>query len=62
MKEELRKIIISAILLAIALIVQFSNIWINRAIFIISYIIVGFEVIKEGIENIKEGEILEKSF
>lgn len=57
MKEELRKIIISAILLAIALIVQFSNIWINRAIFIISYIIVGFEVIKEGIENIKEGEI-----
>lgn len=57
MKEELRKIIISAILLAIALIVPFSNIWINRAIFIISYIIVGFEVIKEGIENIKEGEI-----
>ena len=49
--------IISAILLAIALIVPFSNIWINRAIFIISYIIVGFEVIKEGIENIKEGEI-----
>ena len=57
MKEELRKIIISAILFAIALIVPFSNIWINRAIFIISYIIVGFEVIKEGIENIKEGEI-----
>lgn len=32
------------------------------SIILISYIIVGFEVIKEAFENIKEGEIFDENF
>ena len=47
MKKKLYRIIISAILFIIALVIPFQNIWINRAIYLISYIIVGFEILKE---------------
>ena len=62
MKKELTKVITSAILFVIALVVPFSNIWINRAIYILSYLIVGFEVLKEAIENIFKGEVFDEDF
>ena len=52
MKKKLYKIIISAILFIIALVVPFQNIWINRVIYLISYIIVGFEILKKALRNI----------
>ena len=62
MRKELTKIIISAILFAIAIITPFPNIWINRGIYILSYLIVGFETLKEAIENIFKGEVFNEDF
>ena len=62
MKKELYKIIISAILFVIALAVPFSSIWINRCIFIVSYLFVAFEVLKEALENITKGELFDENF
>ena len=62
MKKKLYKIIISAILFIIALVVPFQNIWINRAIYLISYIIVGFEILKKAVRNIKRGKVFDENF
>ena len=62
MKETLYKIIISAILFFVALLIPFSNVWINRCIFFASYLMVAFEVLKEAVENIKKGEVFDENF
>ena len=62
MKKDIFKIIISACLLLIGIFVPFSNIWLQRIIFILSYLIVGFEVLKEAIENIFKGELFDENF
>ena len=46
MKKRGIKIIISAILFVLALVIPFSNEWINNGLFIISYLVVGFEILK----------------
>jgi len=62
MKKRLIKILISALLFAIAIIVPFNNVWINKAIYILSYIIVGFPIVKEAIENIFRGKVFDENF
>ncbi len=62
MKKETIKVIISAILFFIALLINFGNEWINNTLYIISYIIVGFGVIKEAIENITKGKVFDENF
>ena len=62
MKKKLYRIIISAILFIIALVIPFQNIWINRAIYLISYIIVGFEILKKALRNIKRGKVFDENF
>lgn len=62
MKKIIYKIIISAILFIIALTIPFSNEWINKGIFIISYLIVGFEVLKEAVEHILKGKVFDENF
>ena len=62
MKKKLYKIIVSAILFIIALVVPFKNVWINRVIYLISYIIVGFEILKKAFRNIKRGKVFDENF
>ena len=62
MKKDVIKIIISAILFFFALIVKFSNEWINNAIFIVAYIIVGAEIIIKAIKHIEKGKIFDEHF
>lgn len=62
MKKTLIQIILSFILFIIALVVPFTNEWINRTIFIVSYLIVGLEIVLEAIENIFKGEIFDENF
>ena len=62
MKKDGIKILIGGVLFFIALIVKFNNQYINNIMFIISYIIVGFEVVKEAIENIFKGEVFDENF
>ncbi len=61
-KGDLIKIIIAVILFSIALAVKFNNEIINKVIYIISYIIVGFEIIKKAITNIFKGKIFDENF
>ena len=62
MKKDGIKIIIALILFIFAMAVKFENVWINNGIFIISYIIVGFEIIKNAIRNIFRGEVFDENF
>ena len=48
MKKRGIKIIISAILFVLALVIPFSNEWINNGLFIISYLVVGCEILKKA--------------
>ena len=71
MKKRLRKIIISAIIFLIAVIIEkinFINIdenvlsIIQIVLFVLSYLIVGFEVVKKAVINIFHGEFFDENF
>ena len=62
MKKKGIKIIIALILFCIALIVKFNNELINNIIYIISYIIVGFEIVKKAVRNIFRGKVFDENF
>lgn len=62
MKKRGVKIIISAILFVLALVIPFSNEWINNGLFIISYLVVGFEILKKAVRNIFRGKVFDENF
>ena len=62
MKKDLTKIIVALILYLIGIIIKFQNEWINNSIFIISYIIVGYEILKKAIKNIFKGKVFDENF
>lgn len=74
MKKRTIKIIIALVLFLIALIIDFSNIevirniinfdakYINNGIFIISYLIVGFDILKKAFRNIFRGKVFDENF
>ena len=59
MKKEIIKILTSLVLLLIALLVPIDNQIIKITIYVIAYLVVGFEVLKEAIENIFKGKVFE---
>ncbi len=71
MKKRLRKIIIAAIIFVIAIVIgkiQFINVdenvisIIQIILYILSYLIVGFDVIKKAVINIFHGEFFDENF
>lgn len=62
MNKKVIQILISLILFIISLLVPFQNIWVNNIIYIISYIIVGVEVVWEAFRNIFKGEVFDENF
>ena len=62
MKKRLYKIIISAVLFLIAIIFPSQNLWIKRGILVLSYIIVGFEILKKAFRNITRGKVFDENF
>ena len=62
MKKKAIKIIIALILYLLAIIIKFENELINDIIFIVSYIIVGFEILKKAIRNICRGKVFDENF
>ncbi len=62
MKKRGIKIIISAILFVLALVIPFSNEWINNGLFIISYLVVGFEILRKAVRNIFRGKVFDENF
>ena len=62
MKKRLWRIIIGAAVLATAVLLSLNNEWLQIALFIISYIIVGGDVVKRAVKNIFKGQVFDESF
>lgn len=62
MKKTTTKIIIAFILFVIALTINFPNEWINKVIYIISYAIIGLEIVWKAIKNIIKGKVFDEHF
>lgn len=62
MKKDIFKVLISFILFIIAFIINFQNQLINKTLYIIAYILVGFEIILKAVKNITKGEIFDENF
>ena len=60
--KEPIKIIIAFILFLVSLIIKFPNEEINKYIYIIAYLIVGFEIIIKAIKNIFKGRVFDENF
>ena len=62
MKKRTIKILIALVIYIIAIVENFGNIWIKDALFIISYLIVGFSILKKAIRNIFRGKVFDENF
>ena len=62
MKKRRIKIITAFILFLMALIINFNNEWINNTIYILSYMIVGLDIVKKAIRNIIRGKVFDENF
>lgn len=62
MIKRLWRIIIGAAVLATAVLLSLNNEWLQIALFIISYIIVGGDVVKRAVKNIFKGQVFDESF
>ena len=62
MKKDVIKIVVALILFLLAMLIDFPNEWINNCIFILSYIIVGFEVLRKAVRNIFRGKVFDENF
>ena len=62
MKKEIIKIVIALILFLVALIVPLEGQLINNGLFVISYLIVGLEIVLKAIRNIFKGKVFDENF
>jgi len=62
LNKEAIKILIAFVLFIISLLVPFENVIINNILYIISYIIVGAEIVIKAVKNILKGEVFDEHF
>lgn len=62
MTKRLWRIIIGAAVLATAVLLNLNNEWLQIALFIISYIIVGGDIVKRAVKNIFKGQVFDENF
>ena len=62
MTKRLWRIIIGAAVLATAVLLSLNNEWLQIALFIISYIIVGGDVVKRAVKNIFKCQVFDENF
>ena len=62
MKKKGIRIIIALVLFLGALIIDFNNQWINNIVYIIAYVIVGFDIIRKAIRNLIRGKVFDENF
>lgn len=62
MKKKAVKIIVALILYLFAMLVKFENAWINNAIFLVSYFIVGWDILRKAMRNIIRGKVFDENF
>ncbi|GAB7231215.1 heavy metal translocating P-type ATPase [Facklamia hominis] len=62
MKKRPWRIIIAAFLFTIALLMELNNEWLQIALFVISYIVVGGDVLKRAVKNMNRGQVFDENF
>lgn len=62
MKKRLWRIIIGAAVFAAALMINLNTNWINIALYVISYIIVGGDIVRKAVRNILRGKVFDENF
>ena len=62
MKKRAIKIIVAFILFVAAMVINVSNVWINNILYIISYLIVGYDIVLKAIRNIFRGKVFDENF
>ncbi len=62
MKKKGIKIIIALILFFVAIVFKFDNVIINNILYILSYLLVGLEILKKALRNIIRGKVFDENF
>ena len=62
MKKKAVKIVVALILYLFAMLVKFENAWSNNAIFLVSYFIVGWDILRKAMRNIIRGKVFDENF
>lgn len=62
MKKRAIKIIVAFILFVAAMIINVSSVWINNILYIISYLIVGYDIVLKAIRNVFRGKVFDENF
>lgn len=61
-KRKILPIFISFLLFITSLLISFENVWINKILYILSYLIVGAEIVWKAIRNILRGKVFDENF
>jgi len=62
MKKYLWRIIIAAVVFAAAMIINLNIEWLQLVLFVISYIVVGGDIVEKAVRNIFKGKIFDENF
>lgn len=62
MRKRLMRIVAGGVILAVAMILNLDNSLLNLAIYLVSYIIVGWDVVFKAIKNIFRGRVFDENF
>ena len=62
MKKGLQKIIIGAVLFAVALLIPAEPAALKFAAYLIAYLVIGYKVLRKAWNNIKRGKIFDENF
>ena len=62
MKKSVIQISISLVLFLISFLISFNNTWIPNSLYIISYLIVGAEIVWKAMKNLIKGNVLDEHF
>ena len=62
MKKHILRIIISFVLFIIAIILNVNNKYVELAIYLLSYIVIGGDILINAIKNIFKGKVFDENF
>ncbi len=62
MKKRLLRIIIAAVLFIAAAMINLNNEWLGLGLYLVSYVIVGGDIVKGAFRNISQGRVFDENF
>ena len=62
MKKRIQRLIVGAVLFAIALLVPAEPTALKFAVYLAAYLVIGYQVLRKALNNIKRGKIFDENF